>query len=56
MSELICPVADCDARVEVSEEDADASLSDLVEHFAARHRVYDQQQQMGLLAKASVTA
>ena len=53
---LICPVDDCAHREPVSLEDPDASLSDLVDHFANRHGIYDPNQQMGLLGQAAVTA
>lgn len=47
---LGCPK--CTHVVEVSEEDADASVSDLYHHIFDRHANYDQPATYALLAKA----
>jgi hypothetical protein len=54
--ELLCPVVDCDHRVEVSEVDEDASMVEMISHFIRGHDVHDVQVQMTLLTQASVTA
>lgn len=47
---LGCP--SCTYMIEVSEEDPDCTLSDLVEHILVKHAGYDQRRAMAMLAGA----
>lgn len=48
---LICPVPECRGWYEVSDADADATLSQMYQHIFARHASYNHELTQKLLAK-----